>query len=191
MHPDDFVRAYSQLTEEPPREELPGADVDLDVALRDLATGGEDGEGSAPALWQLPDASILFRRYADAGRMVNVFDWFQSFAVVLESQRRHLRKREQVRGEAAVNGDTPKQNGAGTRAAARKGKQRRDGVDDEHRNGTSEDEVNDDDEDSEEWQEEVQARFIRALHTLDHMGLVRHTGRKADHIIRTVYDVLD
>jgi origin recognition complex subunit 3 len=36
----------------------------------------------------------------------------------------------------------------------------------------------------------LQARFIRALHELDHMGFVRHAGRKADHITRTVFDCL-
>ena len=189
VHPDDFVRAHSQLTVEQPREEPTGADVDLDVALRDLE--GDLEEGRAPALWQLPDASILFRRYADAGRMVNVFDWFQSFAVVLESQRRHLRGHERDAGEPTVNGKSPRRNGAGPQAAAQKGKQRRNGAVDGDGDGTSDHEDNEDDEDSEGWREEVQARFIRALHTLDHMGLVRHTGRKADHIIRTVYDVLD
>ena len=186
MHPDDFVRAHSQLTDSPPHDEPAGADVDVDVALRDL---DEDEDGSVPALWQLPDASILFRRYVDAGRMVNVFDWFQSFAVVLESQRRHLRRRDQGAGEPAAGEGSPATNGARVHAAAQRG-ERRDGGDGDE-SSEDEDEEEQVDEDSEEWREEVQARFIRALHTLDHMGLVRHTGRKADHIIRTVYDVLD
>lgn len=177
MHPDEFVRAYSQLMDEGPREEAPGVDVDVDLAL----ANAEDEEGRAPALWQLPDASILFRRYADAGRMVNVFDWFQSFAVVLEGQRRHLRRRERD-ADPAANGK-PGTNGTGARAALRKA--------DEEGTDEDEDDHSEDDDGSEEWREEMQARFMRALHTLDHMGLVRHTGKKADHIIRTVYDVLD
>ncbi|EPT02369.1 hypothetical protein FOMPIDRAFT_53811 [Fomitopsis schrenkii] len=174
MHPDDF---------------LAGADVDLDLTLR--YPGDEDE--CAPALWQLPDASILFRRYADAGRMVNVFDWFQSFAVVLEGQRRHLRRCEREAGDPAANGGKPGANGAGVQDAVRKGKQRDDRVGEDSEDGsrTDQDEDGEAGQDSEEWREEVQARFMRALHTLDHMGLVRHTGRKADHIVRTVYDVLD
>ena len=41
----------------------------------------------------------------------------------------------------------------------------------------------------EEWKMHVQARFVRALHTLDLIGLVKHTGRKAEHVMRTVYDM--
>ncbi|KAF7324850.1 Origin recognition complex subunit 3-like [Mycena kentingensis (nom. inval.)] len=35
----------------------------------------------------LPDTSILFRGYLKAGKMINVYDWFDSFRVVLEAQR--------------------------------------------------------------------------------------------------------
>nr|VWP00293.1 MFS domain-containing protein [Ganoderma boninense] len=49
----------------------------------------------------------------------------------------------------------------------------------------------DEEEEEERWKVEVQARFMRALHELDYMGFVRHTGRKPDHVIRTFYDVPD
>ena len=45
------------------------------------------------------------------------------------------------------------------------------------------------DEEDEEWQIELQARFIRVLHELDYMGFIKHMGKKADHIVKTVYDV--
>lgn len=48
----------------------------------------DDDEDEQLAVWELPDTSILFRGYLEAGRMINVFDWYQSFAVVLEAQRR-------------------------------------------------------------------------------------------------------
>ncbi|EPT02355.1 hypothetical protein FOMPIDRAFT_1048040 [Fomitopsis schrenkii] len=159
--------ARMQLEGKGPHEEHAG--TDLDVALCDP----EDED-------------------RHAGRMVNVFDWFQSFAVVLEGQRRHLRRCERGVMGPAANGK-PGTNGAGVQAAVRKGKQKLDQASEqsEDGSGTGEDEDEGDGEDSEEWREEVQARFMRALHTLDHMGLVRHTGRKAEHIIRTVYDVFD
>lgn len=37
----------------------------------------------------------------------------------------------------------------------------------------------------------VQARFMRALHELDYMGFVKHGGRKAEHVARTVFDCLE
>ena len=77
--------------------------------------------------------------------MINVFDWYQSFAAVLETQRdRVLEIEDQLAGE----------------------------------------EVED-----ERWGMEVQARFIRGVHELDFMGFLKHTGRKPDHVTRTVFDV--
>ena len=81
--------------------------------------------------------------------MINVYDWYESFAQVIESQRSHLAPADG--GEAGGQGE--------------------------------------DEEDEEGWKMHVQARFVRALHTLDFVGLVKHTGRKAEHVMRTVYDV--
>ncbi|KAI0299346.1 hypothetical protein B0F90DRAFT_1668657 [Multifurca ochricompacta] len=94
-------------------------------------------------IWKLPDVSVLFRRYLEAGRMINVYDWYESFSQVIESQRSHL-------AEDGGEGDSL---------------------------------------DGEEWKMHVQARFMRALHTLDFIGLLRHTGRKVDHVMRTVFDM--
>lgn len=38
-------------------------------------------------------------------------------------------------------------------------------------------------DDLEKWKMEVQARFIRALHELDYIDLIKHTSRKADHVM--------
>jgi origin recognition complex subunit 3 len=38
-------------------------------------------------LHNLPDTSILFRRYLNAGRMINVYDWFESFKLAVDPQR--------------------------------------------------------------------------------------------------------
>ncbi|KAI0718567.1 hypothetical protein C8T65DRAFT_570595 [Cerioporus squamosus] len=143
LHPEDFVRAHANL-------------AGTSITEEDLAQD--------PELWELPDTSIAFRRYVDAGRMVNVFDWFESFAVVLEDQRKQLKRRA-----AAAEPPTPAHND-----------------DDEESSDESMDE-----EEEEQWKNEVQARFIRALHELDYMGFVKHTGRKPDHVIRTIYDVPD
>jgi origin recognition complex subunit 3 len=47
------------------------------------------------------------------------------------------------------------------------------------------------DEEGEEWKLEVQARFIRALHELDYLEFAKHTGRKRDHVMRTLFEVGD
>jgi len=119
----------------------------------------------------LPDTSILFRRYLEAGRMINVYDWFESFAVVLESQRRELPSGDDDTGGGEEAPETP---------TKKKGKKKETEPIDE---GEAEDE--------ERWGMEVQARFIRAVHELDFIGLIKHTGRKADHVLKTVFDVPD
>ena len=174
LHPHDFIRDHAGLT----------------GSASPMAGVAEDSE-SEPALWELPDTSIAFRRYVEAGRMVNVFDWFESFAVVLDSQRKHLRKR----AAAAAEPTTPsRMNGRGKRGSAQgKGKARVADGDSNHENGDGESSSDEsmDEEEEEQWKNEVQARFMRALHELDYMGFVKHTGRKPDHVIRTIYDVPD
>ena len=111
-------------------------------------TQGDSTMAQRVPIWKLPDASILFRRYLEAGRMINVYDWYESFSQVIESQRSHLAPATDGGEDGATKGD-----------------------------------------EEEEWKMHVQARFVRALHTLDFVGLVKHTGRKAEHVMRTVYDV--
>lgn len=124
--------------------------------------GGNERDGTGgetPAVWELPDTNILFRGYLEAGRMINVFDWYQSFAGVLETQRH--------RGfgiEDQQDGGSPS-----------------DGVESVQEGGEEEEEG--------KWEMEVQARFIRGVHELDFMGFLKHTGRKPDHVTRTVFDV--
>lgn len=118
-------------------------------------------------LWNMPDTSILFQRYLESGKMINVFDWFESFMIVLEAQ-----KKRRVRDESAREART-------RTPTRRKGKQRH----------AEESYLEESEEELGTWRLEAQARFIRSLHELDYVGLIKHTGRKADHVMRTVFDV--
>jgi origin recognition complex subunit 3 len=147
--------------------------------------GKEKGKGRA--MWELPDTNILFRRYLDSGRMINVFDWFESFKGVLEVQRRGGLL-EVGGGEAEEVGKrgvsrSPRKKGGKGRERKLKGKE-------VEKEKEQEEEVMGEGE-GEEWKLEVQARFIRALHELDYLGFVKHTGRKRDHVMRTVFEVGD
>ncbi|KAL0946224.1 hypothetical protein HGRIS_012483 [Hohenbuehelia grisea] len=133
---------------------------------------GSDQAGMA--MWQLPDTSILFRLYMEAGKLINVYDWFEAFVLVLEAQREQAR-RLQVGKEQAVSPKKGKGKGKG------KQKQNSDAA-------ASGEEAGDDDE---KWKLQVQAQFMRALHELDYLGFIKHTGRKADHVLRTVFEVVD
>jgi origin recognition complex subunit 3 len=95
--------------------------------------------------------------------MINVYDWFESFKSVLDTQS------ELIKTQAAES------------ASPKKGKGKA-----KAKSATTEEERDDD-----KWNVEVQARFIRALHELDYLGFIKHTGRKADHVQRTVFDIDD
>jgi origin recognition complex subunit 3 len=92
------------------------------------------------------DTSIAFSRFLDAGRLVNVYDWFESFAGVVEESRRQQQK-------------------------------------------LSDQDEDEDEEAEERWKIELQARFMRALHELDYMGFIKHTGRRPGHVVKTVYEL--
>jgi origin recognition complex subunit 3 len=107
--------------------------------------------------------------------MINVYDWYESFAVVLDDQRRRTRKKGKTSPTKTVS---PRK---------RKGKAV---LNDDDESGEEEEEE-ESPEELEKWRMEVQARFMRALHELDYLGFIKHTGRKADHVLRTVFEVED
>lgn len=118
------------------------------------------------SLRDLPDISILFKRYLDSSKMINVYDWYESFKTVLEDQRQHCKELSTAQALAS-----PRKRGKGKQKASPR--------------------VEASEEDDTKWDIHVQARFIRALHELDYLGLIKHTGRKADHLVRTLFDVDD
>lgn len=125
---------------------------------------------------RLFDTSILFQRYLDGARVINVYDWYVAFKVGLDAQRAERVKGKGKGKEKAgevVDGDDGDDGGD----------------DDDDDDGGEEEEADDDGEEEEAWQREVQARFWRALHELDYLGFVQHTKRKAEHVVRTVLDV--
>ena len=123
---------------------------------------------TSKALWELPDTSILFKRYLDSGKMINVYDWFESFQTILETQRTELKTRSSNDGRKTR-----------TPSPRKRFKLKQPPPETE--------------EAMERWKIEVNARFIRALHELDYLGFIKHTKRKAkaDHVLRTLFDVAD
>ncbi|EGO26953.1 hypothetical protein SERLADRAFT_448068 [Serpula lacrymans var. lacrymans S7.9] len=120
-------------------------------------------------LSELSDTSILFSGYLESGKMINVYDWFESFSATVENQKSRV-KRPLPTPTTRRPPSTPS-----------KGKSR-------HRQTTNDvvEELVEPTE--EEWKMEVQARFVRALHELDYLGFIKHTGRKADHVMKTVFE---
>ena len=145
----------------------------------DTLSATRSGLKDSKAVWELPDTSILFKRYLDSGKMVNVFDWFESFKGVLETQRRSGARVGEGEDEDAVEVSPRKKSGKGKKSKG-KGKAKE-----------GKEVITVMKEEDGDWRLEVQARFICALHELDYLGFVKHTGRKRDHVVRTVFDVGD
>lgn len=103
----------------------------------------------------------------ESGRLINVYDWFQSFAVALEEE-------ERLTGDNVSTGERQDSMDAGPSSPS---KRRRRGV-------TSQ-------EEREKRTREMQARFMRAVHELDYLGFIKPTGRKRDHVMKTVFDIPD
>jgi origin recognition complex subunit 3 len=149
--------------------------------LRPPFSDARDEKGDKSDISDLPDTSILFHRYLECGKLINVWDWYQSFALVCEVQR----EREQGgKGKAKTDGKearSPQKSKTKTKTPTKgkvKGKEK-------ELPPESEDEVQEEGEES--WKLQVQARFMRALHELDLLGFIKHTGRKTDHVMRTVW----
>lgn len=98
-----------------------------------------------------PDICVLFSRYMEAGKTINAYDWYESFAQGLEVSR------ERIPIPIAP-------------VKAGKGKSKTKAVDASVDANTNvvEDEL---------WRRETFARFMWSLHELDMLGVLRWSGR--------------
>ncbi|KAG6856100.1 hypothetical protein H0H87_007436 [Tephrocybe sp. NHM501043] len=116
-----------------------------------------DDDQAELSLWELPDASILFHRYLNSGKMLNLYDWFLSFQLELETQRKNLKERAAVKARSLPS--SPRKRGEKDKAKAR--------AREEHEK----------EEVIEKWHMELQARFMQAMQDLDYLGFIKHTGQ--------------
>ncbi|EJD51944.1 hypothetical protein AURDEDRAFT_181516 [Auricularia subglabra TFB-10046 SS5] len=138
-----------------------------------------DGE-AGQELSAAPDTSVLFRRYLDTGKLINIHDWYQSFSVHLldspsapatttgdgadedgdDSDETRPAKRARRRSRLTATPKKPKRTAPRPTAPA----------------GNAEHDA------------EAKARFLRSFHELEYLGFIRHTRRKVEHVQRTVYE---
>ncbi|CUA77925.1 Origin recognition complex subunit 3 [Rattus norvegicus] [Rhizoctonia solani] len=118
-------------------------------------------ESFAPeSMAQRPDICVLFQRSLDAGKLLNIADWFGSFVAVVQHE-----KVERVPAQANTHGLRTRRR----RSAEGDG----------------------DNDDLVEIQKEYQARFIQSAHELEFLGLIQTTGRRKEHVMRTVFETAD
>ncbi|KAG8715853.1 hypothetical protein FRC11_014102 [Ceratobasidium sp. 423] len=118
-------------------------------------------ESFAPeSMAQRPDICVLFQRSLDAGKLLNIADWFGSFVAVVQHE-----KVERAPAQASTHGLRTRRR----RSAEGDG----------------------DGDDMLEIQKEYQARFIQSAHELEFLGLIQATGRRKEHVMRTVFETTD
>ncbi|KAG0346062.1 Origin recognition complex subunit 3 [Podila humilis] len=104
------------------------------------------------------DTCILYKLYVECGRMINMYDWFSAFGMILE------------RGldSNTISTDTKKKT-----MSKKKGRQQQQPPDFGRQGGLD--------------QKEVQARFISGVAELQFMGFIKPTNRKTDHVQRLTW----
>ena len=113
-----------------------------------------------------------------------MYDWFESFAVAMKGESR------EIPSAPLRSGDHGKGVRESTKHDVERGrasqKRRRDSM--EAENGEEVEAGADDTSYGAEWRREIQARFLRSMHEVEWMGFLKSTGRKKEHVLRTVYD---
>ncbi|KIJ37051.1 hypothetical protein M422DRAFT_781917 [Sphaerobolus stellatus SS14] len=154
-----------------------------------------------------PDVCTLFRRYLESGRMINIYDWYQSFSVSFEDAQSDDDESDDDEMDVDVE-DTPtkKRPTRGTASPAKKTAQPDEPSPVKKKRGrppkavpppppppptSSKKKQKKRAEANPDLEHELQARFLRVMHELGFAGFLKHTGRKADHVVKTVFDVLD
>lgn len=132
----------------------------------------------------VPDACILFKRYLESGRMINIYDWYQSFSVTMDEDGAHSEDDMDVdktptkqKWNKASQHPSPQKRGRGRPPKIPK--------------TPLPEIVKTKVKGDEERVREMQARFLRAMSELEFVGFLKHTSRKSDHVLKTVFDLPD
>ncbi|KAF9351066.1 Origin recognition complex subunit 3 [Mortierella sp. AD094] len=132
-----------------------------------------NGASTSRAEMVLPtqhDVCILYKLYVECGRLINMYDWFTAFGMILERG---------VGTGGVDGGDGNGDEGANSSGRAKK----RAKV--QPKKATKKKTESDEKEGLD--QKEVQARFISGVAELQFMGFIKPTNRKTDHVQRLTW----
>ncbi|QRW01399.1 origin recognition complex subunit 3 [Ceratobasidium sp. AG-Ba] len=121
---------------------------------------------------QSPDTCALFQRSLEAGRLLNVADWFNAFIGIMQNE--------------SVKCSTREPEGTRVRRSVSRSRRATSSVHMES-DADADGEV----DEALEVQREHQARFLLSTHELEFLGLIQSTGRRKEHVLRTVFEAGD
>lgn len=127
------------------------------------------------------DTCILYKLYVECGRLINMYDWFTAFGMILErglQDKNKANSNDKDKDEDDDDNSPPKKRAKGKQAKSKKSQEPKQDPreeKDEQQQGQGMD------------QKEVQARFISGVAELQFMGFIRPTNRKTDHVQRLTW----
>ena len=131
--------------------------------------GTEDDNETAPFPLDIAIAYRIYRDLNSQGRLINLGDWWSGF---------ELSAGDEPEIAEVARGGGKKSNGTGN--GKKRGKKRARDEDDE-------DESSEEEEDGDGPMRRKQARFLRSVADLAHLGFVHPTTRKPEHLLKSVY----
>ena len=160
---------------------------------------GRRTQGKATSTQQhglAPDTCILFQRYLESGKTINLYDWYESFVSALAGEIRESQEsptahstpdRTPTKRKKQVDNETPtKRSSRNSSPAKGKGKSatpvaKKDVLTEDDQDSEIEDPIamKEKEKELEAWRREVYARFMRSVHELDYMGFIRWSGKGA------------
>ncbi|KPV75780.1 uncharacterized protein RHOBADRAFT_52808 [Rhodotorula graminis WP1] len=173
LYPTPFPSLVRQLTKLDPLADPAYAPPALDNA------------DQRPVDEQPSDLGVAWRVYRDThaqGRLVNLGEWWAGWEIGAAEE-------EEREGEGEGEGWGGRTAGSRGRKRARTGREEG-GEGDEEGGGSEEDEgerASDDDEDEGGPERRKQARFLRAVGDLAHLGFIHPTTYKPEHVLKSVY----
>ncbi|KWU46587.1 hypothetical protein RHOSPDRAFT_15117 [Rhodotorula sp. JG-1b] len=156
---------------------------DRAAADDDDGGGGDnpDRVDAPPTTRAQHDLAVAYRTYTDThpqGRLANLGEWWGAF---------ELGAAEEVVEEGGENGQEEGQFGNGAGGGGGGGGKNGGSDEDEDEEGSDEDDDGDESEDDEGPERRKQARFLRAVGDLAHLGFIHPTTYKAEHVLKSVY----
>lgn len=136
-----------------------------------------DADASADEQETPHDLGIAYRVYREThplGRLVNLGEWFAGWELGAADE-----------GEA--DGDAAGGEGNGRGKKRRHGGEGENGEDEDEEEEEEEDEDEEEDDDDEGPQRRKQARFLRAVGDLAHLGFIHPTTYRPEHVLKSVY----
>lgn len=160
-----------------------------DGTFTDVRNDDHDGDNTdrvdTPTTRAPHDLAVACRTYTDThpqGRLANLGEWWGAFELGTADEVEEGGENGQEEGRVGAGGGKD-----GVAKKRKRGADRGGSGDSEAEEESSEDEDDEDEDEDEGPERRKQARFLRAVGDLAHLGFIHPTTYKAEHVLKSVY----